>query len=285
MTARSAFTLVELVVALALAGVVLGAFALVVVRQQRAYGDLTQRVRADAQMREGLAALAGDLAALSPSAGDVPIGGATDSSLEFRATVGTAVVCELLRGEIFLRLPSFVAPPQPGDTAWTYPDSGTRPLRWTPMTVSGVSTPVELPARCTTPADGRGPGPALALATTDAGVAAVAPGAPLRVTRRVRYSLYRAPDRRWYLGRREWSPAIGRFETIQPVSGPYAPYSPPGEPSGLRLRYFDRNGAELPAGSLSGLAAITVTLRRPPFADRHTLAAERSFTMALRASR
>ena len=46
-------------------------------------------------------------------------------------------------------------------------------------------------------------------------------GAPVRFTRPVRYSLYRAADGDWYLGEREWNPTTVRFNTIQPVSGPF----------------------------------------------------------------
>jgi hypothetical protein len=96
---------------------------------------------------------------------------------------------------------------------------------------------------------------------------AIPMGTPLRITRPARYSLYRSADGKWYLGRREWSPVQGRFETIQPVSGPYRAYdSEAGQTSGLELRYFDRSGLRVPSGSVASdrIARVSVVLRAPP---------------------
>jgi hypothetical protein len=92
-------------------------------------------------------------------------------------------------------------------------------------------------------------------------------GTPIRATRLVRYSLYRAPDARWYLGRREWSPSRTRFEIIQPVSGPYRGYaSEASQSSGLEFHYFDQSGAPVPSGSSATdrISSIVLTLRSPP---------------------
>jgi hypothetical protein len=69
--------------------------------------------------------------------------------------------------------------------------------------------------------------------------------------------VYRAPDGRWYLGRREWSAAAAGFETVQPVSGPYGEYA--------ALRYFDQTGAELSSGAAATdrIATIAIALRGP----------------------
>jgi hypothetical protein len=67
-------------------------------------------------------------------------------------------------------------------------------------------------------------------------------GTVLRVTRPVRYSLYRGGDSRWYLGQRDWNVASLRFNTIQPVSGPFSSASS----HGLVFQYVDSMGAALP---------------------------------------
>jgi len=46
-------------------------------------------------------------------------------------------------------------------------------------------------------------------------------GAPVRITRPLRYEVYRASDSRWYLGVSTWSAGLSRFATVQPISGPY----------------------------------------------------------------
>jgi hypothetical protein len=66
-------------------------------------------------------------------------------------------------------------------------------------------------------------------------------GAPIRVTRPVRYSLYRGSDG-WSLGQREWNTATLRFNTIQPVSGPFLSAAA----GGIRFPYYDSSGAALP---------------------------------------
>lgn len=267
------FTLTELLVALGVGGAAFGAFALVVARQERVHGELARRIRARAQLRDGLTALVSDLRGVSPAAGDIPVGEARDSSIQFRATVGTAVVCEIRDRTVVTGLSSFVTPPGPGDTAWAYL-ARDGAAAWLPLPIGDAFTPGESEAsRCLFPPGaaslfhrGRGPGTRYTLSLAEVPAAPIGGGTPLRVTRVVRYSLYRAPDSRWYLGRREWSAAHARFETVQPVSGPYRPYAAPAiGTSGLELRYFDAGDVELSGGSFetTRIAQITLTLRAP----------------------
>jgi prepilin-type N-terminal cleavage/methylation domain-containing protein len=258
------FTLAELVVALGLSSVAFGAFAMVVAHQERAHAELSRRVRAGSQSREGIAALVSELRAVAPRAGDIPPGGARDSAIEFRTTIGSLVVCELRDRTIVAALASFVTPPGPGDTAWTYVDADTAPA-WAPLSIADVSMlPIEQPVGCASPAAAstvvtsrRSPRRRYLLSVGQPLPAGIVNGAPVRVTRHIRYSVYRAPDGRWYLGRREWSAAAGRFETVQPVSGPYGDHA--------ALRYFDQTGAELSSGGTATdrIAMIAIALRGP----------------------
>jgi prepilin-type N-terminal cleavage/methylation domain-containing protein len=258
------FTLAELVVALSLSSVALGAFAIVVVHQERTHAELSRRVRERSQSSEGIAALVAELRAVAPSAGDIPPGGARDSAIEFRATVGSLALCELRGQTIVAALASFVTPPKPGDTVWAYVDADSAPA-WMPLSVAEVSSPLEgQPAECATPAAAlsvtpsrRAPRHRYTLALAQSAPAGTSNGTPMRVTRQIRYSVYRAPDGQWYLGRREWSSLRGGFETIQPVSGPYGSYG--------ALRYFDETGQELPSGSpaTDRIAKIAVALLEP----------------------
>jgi len=92
-------------------------------------------------------------------------------------------------------------------------------------------------------------------------VAAIRAGSPVRFVRRGRYSLYRASDGDWYLGYRRCN-AIGASVcgAIQPLSGPYQPYSSDADQSGLVFEYFDRTGSDPRAAPLS-LARVDVTAR------------------------
>jgi hypothetical protein len=73
----------------------------------------------------------------------------------------------------------------------------------------------------------------------------LATGSAVRVTRPIRYSIYRGGDGLWYLGVRSWNAALSRFNGVQPLSGPYAAPSP----AGSRIEYFDADGDRVPSGA------------------------------------
>ncbi len=270
-SSRRAFTLAELAVAITIGGVAFGAFAAVAARQERAHARLAHDIRARSHATEALHPLASDLHALSPTAGDIPPGEARDSAIELRATVGTLVVCEVRGQSIVSTLASFVSTPRPGDSAWAYV-SGDSGSTWHPMAISDVAAAASGPIACPTPATAPGsPATSGGPRTLVLQLAQPPPvdlaGAVVRLTRRTRYSLYRAPDARWFLGRREFSIARGGFETTQPVSGPFSPYAPTSVgTSGVELRYFDSTGAELSSGATetNRIVRIDVTIRTPP---------------------
>ena len=71
---------------------------------------------------------------------------------------------------------------------------------------------------------------------------AAAVGAIARIKRPMRFSFYHASDNHWYLGIRSWNSATLQFNTIQPVSGPFASVS---QGRGTRFQYFDDAGNRL----------------------------------------
>jgi hypothetical protein len=83
-----------------------------------------------------------------------------------------------------------------------------------------------------------------------------------RITRPLRYSLYRAGDGWWYLGIRTWNPATAQFNGVQPTAGPYAP---PGR-NGSRIEYFDSAGNAISSGTpdTRGIARIEWLLATVP---------------------
>jgi len=85
------------------------------------------------------------------------------------------------------------------------------------------------------------------------------PGSAIRVTRPVRYSLYKSSDGSWQLGARDWNATTARFNTIQPVAGALLP--PPGR--GLVFSYFDSGGVAVsnPGSTSAGLALIHIAAR------------------------
>jgi hypothetical protein len=72
----------------------------------------------------------------------------------------------------------------------------------------------------------------------------------------VRYELYEASDKRWYLGFTQCHP--NACSALEPVSGPYRPLAAPGQ-SGIGFYYFDVNGA--PTTNPALVARIDVAVR------------------------
>jgi prepilin-type N-terminal cleavage/methylation domain-containing protein len=262
------FTLVELLVAMIVAGVVLTLITLTALRQQRLLSDLSDDASLAAQLREAAAILPVDIRALSATAGDVR--DARDTALELRATIASGVVCDTAGRSLVLppatdgadTYASYTSPVEPGDSAWLLTPTDSVDT-WQPRAITSVGSAA--PGQCA------GGGPLLAdsvarrprvqIALDSASAIVVVPGRPLRVTRPVRYSLYRSSDGSWNLGEREWNSAQLGFNGIQPVAGPLLSASARG--GGLAFAYLDSTLASMPIplAAPRALAAITLTLR------------------------
>jgi prepilin-type N-terminal cleavage/methylation domain-containing protein len=246
MRRRDAFTLVELVIVVALLGTLMAAVMGVVLRQQRFYGAATEVITTHDILRQGLDVLESELRGLTPSDGD--ISAMTSSSVEFRAAAGASVVCTIDASRTLLAIPpsavasrqpltAWIAAPARGDSVLVY-DPGTDPGpdddRWTKRALAADPTPG---ASCPT---------TTGLTTTAAEAAAawtlrlaapldstVPAGAALRFFRRARYQLYRGSDALWYLGYSDCLPVRSPpCSVVQPVSGPYGA-------AGVRFDFFD----------------------------------------------
>lgn len=257
---RGGLTLIEMLVALSIAGVALALVGAITVREQRVFGDLADRAATAGQLREAAAILPIDLRALSPASGDIRA--AADTALELRGTIGSGVVCDTAPGGLVLppasagaSYASFLMAPDAGDSVWllTASDSGDR---WIAHAITFAAAAP--PGRCAAggPAlDALGeaaPRTKLSLAGGTAGVAA---GTPVRITRGLRYSVYRASDGGWYLGERDWSAAQMRFTGIQPVAGPFLAAA-----SGVRFGYVDSAGAVLPTPVAQATAVRSIEI-------------------------
>jgi len=258
-------------------------FALVVgiaVRQQRVFGDLADGSALEARLREAAALMPVDLRALSPGGGDVR--DARDTSLEIRATIATAVVCDTGASRIVLApavappttrrslgsgsdrasYASYSTPVVAGDTAWFLSESDTSE-RWTPVPIAGIVAAPSGPCVGAAPRlDSLGAATArvaLTLATLPgAGLNAVL-GAPIRITRPIRYSLYHASDGEWYLGERDWNAASATFNTIQPIAGPFSSAAA----GGIRFAFVDTSGVSLasPVVDAARVAGVRIEIR------------------------
>jgi hypothetical protein len=260
--ARRAVTLVEMVVSLSLTGIVLALVAAISLRQQRIVSDLGERSALSARLQEAASLLPIQLRAASP----FDIRDARDTALEIRATIATAIVCDTVGPALVLApvtggespYASFTSPVEAGDSAWLFVNE---PMStgWRGYAITHVGTRV--PGACARA------GPILSETESRAehvtiDVASVPPravGTALRVTRPIRYSLYRAGDGAWYIGERDWNNTDARFNGTQPIAGPYLSASD----GGLRFRYADSTGALLdtPVADPLAISTIAVELR------------------------
>lgn len=271
---RSGFSLVELVVAMAVIGVVAGAVHSGLTRQQRAFRAIAAMVAMRADVRDAAAVLESDLRPMSPL-DTIPL--AADSAIEFYGVLGSSVSCDSAPGYT-VRIPperlasgavltALLASPDSGDQLLLYSDDSAHVAgepRWERHAIASVSTQaasLACPPSTGFTAAGDASEPAYIIALRREASAGVRRGAPVRFVRRNRYSLYRSASR-WYLGNRRCN-AVGPSVcgVIQPLSGPYAPYSASGV-SGIGLRYFDSDRAPLaPAVARVRAARLDISVR------------------------
>lgn len=263
---RRGLTLVELVAAMVVAGIVLAVVTNIALRQQRAFVALLGDAALAGRLRDAASMLPMDIRGAAVAAGDLHE--ATDTSIEVRETIAGAVVCDTLGSTLVLAPPAVgaatfatsVAATQAGDTAWLLSLGDSVP-GWRSHRVTAVGS-----TRAGQCAAG-GPqlaGPALAAARTTVSLDSAPPlatlvGVPVRITRPIRFSFYRSADGNWYLGARDWNSASVRFNTIQPVAGPFqAPTT-----RAPAFRWFDSTGTSLstPVVARERTALLRVDLR------------------------
>ncbi len=263
---RRGFTLVELVAAMIVAGTVLAVVTNIALRQQRAFVALLGDAALAGRLRDAASMLPMDIRGAAVAAGDLRE--ATDTSIEVRETIAGAVVCDTLASALVLPPPAVgaatfatsIAGIQAGDTAWLLSPSDSVP-GWRSHRVMAVGS--TRAGQCA-PGGPQLAGPALAASRTSVSLDSAPPlatliGVPLRITRPIRFSFYRSADGNWYLGARDWNSASVRFNTIQPIAGPFqAPTT--GAPP---FRWFDSTGMPLstPVVARERTALLRVDLR------------------------
>lgn len=263
-------TLAELLVAAVVGGVVSTAAVVTAVRVRRASAVESERALARAQLAQAAAVLSMELRGVAPGAGAGDGGDlaeASDSAVDVRAVVGGSVACavgtagggssvDLAAGTMGVGWWS--APPRAGDVALVH-DPGALPGAsddaWHERAVTGATSGAGVCAAGAFAAFGAGDetrwrlvlaGPALP--------PTVVVGAPVRVVRRRRYTLYRAGDGRWYVGMREWDGTTP--SGVQPLAGPFDALGD----GGMRVVARDAGGAVLAPGSPGAAAEVEVRL-------------------------
>lgn len=275
MTMRRGAGLLEVLVALpliALIGTITVQLLLTVHRQVvREDGS----IGATRELRQGAYILASELRGLR--ARDVVAW--SDTSIEFDALVGTGIVCGVNRAAFTVDLvdddentavtvagdadPLAVVwnqPVQVGDRVALWALDRSAPadtlrsiqhaLRGSTSGAQCVGSPLLAPAATT-----------VRLSLADSIASDIPVGTPARVTRRIRYSLYRAGDGDWFLGRR--TRGSTGWDVIQPVAGPLLSAAA----AGLRLSVHDAAGAVL-VDTTGAPHRVRIAVRAPRRAGR-----------------
>ena len=247
---RAGVTLVELVVALALFGLVATIMLNVLRGQQRFHVGSLEIIDTKRSVHQAAELLYGELRGASAT----DIYAISDSSVSFRTTFGTSHICSVDSARSFIALPAtrsmratalstFLAMPRAGDSVLVF-DSGDAPGpdddRWRlhmllvdPGSGPCPRRPLGL-ASDATEAAGIGVTVAPSLAPT------VVVGSPVRFFRPASYSLYRGTASTWMLGYSLC--AAGACSGRQPLSGPYLPFARGGA-GGVAFEFLDRDGA------------------------------------------
>jgi len=266
--ARRGFTLIELMIALVLLGLVSTAVYKVLVNSQRVYLAQTQTIDLQQNIRAAAAILPAEFRELDAADGDIK--GMTATSLRIRAMRQLAFVCDdpLLGGGLGQIVLTVRKTPiygtrqtfKQGDSILVYwegnPTTRTDD-QWVPAQLQKDPDPGFCNDSSVAPGVPNNPAFLLTLqpqwindpALNRAG--AITRGAPVRGFDKVAYELYQAPapDTSWYLGQR--NPAQGG--TIQPMIGPLI------GANGVTFTYLDSIGTV--TADSSKVSQIRIVLR------------------------
>lgn len=247
--ARDGFTLVELLVALVLFGLVGTSIYQVLVTNQRLYLRQTETVSTNQAARAAASVLPGEIRELSATdvlGSDVLT--ATATGFRYRALQNVYFACaDALAGTVtvdgtrWFGLRAIAAgtdsllvfaendPTTRTDDTWRHVD--------VTAAVAGVA--------CSG-------GAASLTLTVNGDVTGVLTGAPVRAFQPAEVSLYEDASGDWWLGRRTYDKAGAAWSSIQPVVGPLTE-------DGLALVYYDENGAVTADRALIARIGIAVT--------------------------
>ena len=278
---RHGSTLIDILVALPLIAL-LGILAIqLLLGVHRSVIRTDGALGATRELRHGASVLSSEIRGLRPR----DLVAWADTAVEFDATVGMGVACAISAdrtsidvvaadGDAAADVTSAGAdalaatwnhPPQPGDQAllWLAGPTPADSMRSSEMTVRSVTAGIA----CTLSplAGARGASSErIELAAPIPGTLAI--GTPIRLIRRTRYSLYRASDGDWFLGRRTRGPS--GWDVIQPVSGPLLP----ARALGMVVTVRDTSGSPMNDPATSTAARVDIALRAPRKAGRATTA-------------
>lgn len=254
---RPGFLLAEALCALALAGLLAAAAAMLLTGARRSLHASERRDRAERAERETVAILREALA----GADGIILRG--DTAVEFDLLVGTGVVCDREAMAVVLPPPTvrsgipltaITQPLGPEDVVAIRTSAVTDADEEWWIGVVDSAQVRQLPTVCDAVTGWRAAEDAdaslLRLTLVDAPPPEVEVGAPVRIGQRGRFTLYHAGGGDWMFGWRRCHPWLDVCGPVQPITGPLRPPAA----GGLRLRWAESGGgiAVLATGTNGG---------------------------------
>lgn len=251
MTNQRGFTLVEVLVALMLMGIVSTAIYQLLVANQRLYRAQTESVSVNESARGTVAIIPSEVRELSAGNGDIIAMNAT--SLTYKSMQALYVQCTApdaagltiyLDRNTFFGLRSISAADD-SVLIFSEGDSTTRgDDQWLSASVSSTTAGTACP--------GSQPSIAVALSGVSAtDLDGVQSGAPVRTFQVAQLSLYQDASGDWWLGDRQYSKSGGSWGSTQPLLGPLSG-------TGLTLTYADTTGATTAVPAEVAMVGIAV---------------------------
>jgi prepilin-type N-terminal cleavage/methylation domain-containing protein len=302
---RRGFTLVELMMTVVIMSIVGLMLTMVLVRQSRFHRAVQDVSEARNRMRDIATIVPTDLRGVSTSQHDILAFG--QDSLQFRAFIGTSIVCEFVAGggDKVIGVPpktlasgdvlsAWINAPAVGDIAYIYDDGtkvGNADDSWTKFSITAVSSAADATWCASTLS------PAYTAAADNAQTryrftldqapnqATIKRGAVIRFAREVRYSGYQASDGQWYMGYQTCTPdsdptKAGSCGTREVLAGPIMPITTDTSTTGLFFLYYDKSGNQVTStANITKIARITINVRTASTSIRQAVATKiSSFT-------
>jgi hypothetical protein len=299
--------LIELMIVVVLLGLIGTMLVSVLVRQQRFHRAVASVTDSRARMRDVSTILPSDIRSISTAGDDILA--ISDTSMQFRAFIGTSIVCKYASAQV-VELPpqilaptaptnsaatrstvltAWITPPIPNDVAFMYSDgteAGNADDAWVPFTITDTTSatdaswcPSDATPAFTTSADNSARRYRITLSAAP-NQAQIEPGAPIRFAREVRYSIYQASDNQWYVGYQTCTANAtfglpGNCNAREVLAGPVKAATGDTLTSGLFFVYWNKAGTRLTALSASDtIARINVGIRTTSESIRRAVASK-----------
>jgi prepilin-type N-terminal cleavage/methylation domain-containing protein len=250
--AKTGFTIMEIIVALALGAVIVTAVYKLLIGQSRLYMKQNELMDVRTTLRSAASLLAWELRQTSPSGGDLYE--INTYWVTLRSVQGSGIVCAkhttLPRFAVWGVRGEFNTAPQDSALLFAAGAKGTQDDMWSVIDLEARWDPGSGGVPKCVWDDGMGgyvdPDLVVAVGGTTDGVIV---GGSIRAFRRVEYSIYPEGDR-WWLGRK-----VGNAADYERLIGPLRP---PGD-SGLAFVYYDRAGN--PTADPAQVALVDIVLK------------------------